>query len=325
MKQRRAETADGAAADVVHALGERVKELNCLYGIARLAERFPDSIDDILAGALDLLPPAWQFPEVARARILFRGGRRQNPGYGRVKTSQSAPLKVGGETVGEISVGYAARRPPAFEGPFLREERALIDGVADYLGVIAGRIEAGRQLAEANRLLTVEREALREANAALRAVLARIEEEKREIRRDIGADVERILMPILHAMELELPAVKRPYVDLLRRNLLDIAAPFAGPLSANAARLTPAEMAVSAMIRGGLRTKEIARLRGIAPATVNRHREHIRRKLELTGRRVNLVSHLQGLAAAPAREGTGASGGEGGGRQAVSRAVSSEQ
>ena len=30
--------AGGSAAELVHALGERVKELQCLYGIARLAE-----------------------------------------------------------------------------------------------------------------------------------------------------------------------------------------------------------------------------------------------------------------------------------------------
>ena len=286
-----------AAVDVVHALGERVKELDCLYGIARLAERHPDSVDDILAGALRILPPAWQYPEAARARIVFRGKTRQSAGFTRAKARQNAPIRVGGETVGEVAVGYVKLRPASFEGPFLREERALIDGVAEYLGVIAGRIEAGRALTEAHRLLTVEREALREANIALRAVLARIEEEKREMRRDIGPGGERVLLPILHALELELPASKRAYADLLRRNLLDVAAPFAGPLSAALPNLTPAETAICTMIRGGLRTKEIARLRGTSAATINRHREHIRRKLGLANRPVNLVTHLQGLAA----------------------------
>ncbi len=283
--------------DVQHALGERIKELDCLYAIARLAERFPDSVDDLLAGAVRVLPPAWQYPDVARARISFRGRQWRSGGFARVNAVQSAPFRVGGETVGEVSVGYVKPRPAAHEGPFLREERALVDGVAEYLGVIAGRIEAARELAEAHRRLTVEREALREANAALRVVLARIEEEKREMRRDIGAGVERVLLPILHALELELPASKRAYVDLLRRNLLDVAAPFAGPLSASLPQLTPAETAICTMIRGGLRTKEIARLRGTSPATVHRHREHIRRKLGLANRPVNLVTHLQGLAA----------------------------
>ncbi len=287
----------GAADGVLHALGERIKELDCLYGIARLAERFPDSVDDFLAGVLRLLPAAWQYPDVARARITYRGRRRQSPGFPRAVVLQSAAMRVGAEAVGGVTVGCVRTRPASDEGPFLKEERSLIDGVAEYLGVIAGRIEAGGALAEAHRLLTVEREALREANAALRVVLARIEEEKREMRRDIGAGVERVLLPILHALELELPAGKRAYADLLRRNLLDVAAPFAGPLSAALPTLTPAETAICTMIRGGLRTKEIARLRGTSAATINRHREHIRRKLGLANRPVNLVTHLQGLAA----------------------------
>ncbi|MBU4461114.1 MAG: helix-turn-helix transcriptional regulator [Verrucomicrobia bacterium] len=285
-----------ASADVAHALGERVKELNCLYGIARLAERHPGSLDRVLSGAVRILPPAWQHPRAARARIEYRGVRRQSPGFGQVVAVQSAPIRVGDGVAGEVAVGYVGRRPAADEGPFLREERALIEGVAEYLGAIAGRIETGVQLAEANRLLTVERESLREANIALRAVLSRIEEEKREMRRDVAAAVERVLMPILHALEVEMPASKRAYVDLLRRNLLDVAAPFASRLSVASPGLTPAETAVCTMIRSGLRTKEIARLRGIAAATVNRHREHIRRKLGLAGRRVNLVTHLQSLA-----------------------------
>ena len=38
------------------ALRERIKELNCLYGIARLAERYYDSMDDFLRCLVDFLP-----------------------------------------------------------------------------------------------------------------------------------------------------------------------------------------------------------------------------------------------------------------------------
>ena len=76
--------------------------------------------------------------------------------------------------------------------------------------------------------------------------------------------------------------------------------PHGGRLSAAQA----AGIAAAALAHGNgeidLSARANLQLRGIAPATVNRHREHIRRKLELTGRRVNLVSHLQGLAPAPA-------------------------
>jgi len=59
-------------------------------------------------------------------------------------------------------------------------------------------------------------------------------------------------------------------------------------------QLTPVEIAISTMIRNGLTNKEIAQLRSIALATVQRHRENIRRKLGLKNRKINLTTYLQG-------------------------------
>jgi DNA-binding CsgD family transcriptional regulator len=50
------------------------------------------------------------------------------------------------------------------------------------------------------------------------------------------------------------------------------------------------------MIKTGMRTKEIAQLRGVSVATINRHREHIRRKLRIANKKVNLITYLQSTA-----------------------------
>ncbi|MBM4148625.1 MAG: helix-turn-helix transcriptional regulator [Lentisphaerae bacterium] len=284
---------DAAGPAIRHALRERIKELRCLYAIAMLAERHTGSVEDFLRAAVDELPPSWQYPECAGARIEFRGKAYETAGYRRTPWRQVSPVAVAGERAGTVEVSYDRQMPASCEGPFLREERLLIDGVSEYIGAIAGRILAEQELTEANRLLVSEREALREANAALRAVLARIGEEKDEVARSIRENVERILVPILKSLSLSLPRNKRRYAELLEENLLQIAAPFAGRLAAEFSSLTPTEIAVCNMIRGGIGTKEIARLRGVSPATVSRHREHIRRKLGLAGQRVNLVSFLQ--------------------------------
>jgi DNA-binding CsgD family transcriptional regulator len=57
--------------------------------------------------------------------------------------------------------------------------------------------------------------------------------------------------------------------------------------------LTPTEINICNMIQSGLRTKEIAEMRGVSAATINRHREHIRRKLKITNSEVNLMTYLQ--------------------------------
>jgi DNA-binding CsgD family transcriptional regulator len=275
------------------ALRERIKELNCLYGITRLTERGPDSLEEFLQRVVTILPPSWQYPEVTCARITFQGKTYKTEGFKVSKWRQAARVMMFGEPVGEVEVFYTQQRPALFEGPFLREERALLDAVAENIGTVAMRLSAERKLQETNKQLTVEREALREANAALRAVLARIEEEKLKIHKDIRANVDKVLMPIVYALLTEVPSLQRKYVELLRDNLVEITSPFINQLTEKYHSLTPTEIGICNMIRSGLRSKEIAQMRGISLATVSRHRERIRRKLRLANTQVNLITYLQ--------------------------------
>ena len=154
-------------------------------------------------------------------------------------------------------------------------------------------MSADLELQETNQQLTLERKALQEANTALRLVLTRIEQEKQEIHQDINTNVEKVLMPILHALSLQLPQSQQKYVEILQTNVKEITSPFVSQLSLSYHSMTPTEIAICNMIRNGMRTKEIAEMRGISEATVNRHREKIRRKLKITNQDVNLATFLQ--------------------------------
>ena len=275
------------------ALRERIKELNCLYGISLLSERYSDSIDDLLRNLVNILPPSWQYPEITCARIIFNGKTYKSRGFKVTKWRQSSQISMYNEPVGEVEVLYLEGCPPEDEGPFLKEERVLLDAVAERIGKIATRISAEQELQESNKQLTVERKALQETNAALRTVLTRIEEEKQSIYKNVQSNVEKILMPILHALTLELPIMQRKYVELLRTNLEELASPFINHLSRKFLSLTPTEIKICNMIRSGLRTKEIAQIQGVSMATINRHREHIRQKLEITNKEINLTTFLQ--------------------------------
>jgi DNA-binding CsgD family transcriptional regulator len=87
----------------------------------------------------------------------------------------------------------------------------------------------------------------------------------------------------------------RAYVELLRENLQDIASPFINKLSKRTALLTPRELEVANLIRAGRSSKEIADVLSIAPGTVIQQRKSIRRKLKISGKKVNLRSYLQTL------------------------------
>lgn len=277
------------------ALRERIKELNCLYGIARLAEHYSDSLEDFLRCLADILPLSWQYPEIACARVVFKEQTFKSRNYKATKWRQSSQIMMYNEPAGDVTIFYLEERPPSDEGPFLKEERALLDEVAQRIGATAARIAAERELQENNRQLLLERAALQEANAALRAVMANIEREKQGIYKDMQANIEKIVMPLLHALSLELPKVKRKYADILRTSLEEITSPFVSRFLHQYRSLTPTEIGICNMIRNGLRTKEIAQMRNVSPATVNRHREHIRRKLNIANNNANLTTYLRSI------------------------------
>jgi DNA-binding CsgD family transcriptional regulator len=100
-------------------------------------------------------------------------------------------------------------------------------------------------------------------------------------------------MPILHELFIAVPKSQRKFVELLQDNLEEITSPFVSHLSTKFQTLTPTEIQICTMIKSGLRTKEIAELRGVSPATINRHRERIRRKLAINNSDVNLATFLR--------------------------------
>ncbi|MGB8992680.1 MAG: LuxR C-terminal-related transcriptional regulator, partial [Desulfobaccales bacterium] len=236
---------------------------------------------------------SWQYPDITCARVLFKGKTHTSDRFQVTSWRQASRIYMYHESVGECAVFYLEECPAADEGPFLKEERALLDAVAEQIGTIATRMSADSELQETNRQLALERVALQESNTALKAVLARIEQEKEEIHHDIKTNVEKILMPILHGLGEQLTPAQIKYVEMLQKNLEEITSPFISKLSVSYHSMTPTEIAICNMIRNGLRTKEIAEMRGVSEATVNRHREKIRRKLKLTNQDTNLTTFLQ--------------------------------
>jgi len=144
------------------ALAERVKELTCLYGIAQIAGEPSVSLEEVLQCIVELLPPAWQHPEIAVARITLDGIAYTTPGFRECSQAQTAEITVGGASRGVVEVAYVERKPDLDEGPFLKEERSLIDAVAGQVALVIERRQAEEdklklyaQLRHADRLATI--------------------------------------------------------------------------------------------------------------------------------------------------------------------------
>jgi len=87
---------DGQLSDSTRAaLTERVKELTCLYGIAQIAGQPGLSLEQIIQRIVELLPPAWQYPEAASARIILDGIAYTTQGFRGCRQKQMAEIIVG--------------------------------------------------------------------------------------------------------------------------------------------------------------------------------------------------------------------------------------
>ena len=126
-------TVDKSVDNLLYALKERAKELNCLYDIEELFSRPDASLSAILEGIVGAIPEGWQFPDVCQAKITCGDIVFQSPNFRETPWVLTANVTVEGEVIGKINVSYREERPRADEGPFLKEERKLIDTIADRL------------------------------------------------------------------------------------------------------------------------------------------------------------------------------------------------
>jgi signal transduction histidine kinase len=149
-------------AKIVAALRERVKELDCLYEITRLSQRQDMALDGILAGACSVAARAWQYPAATCVRVTLGGRSQATDNWRRPVARQESPIRIHGEAVGRLEVGYLGNYPEADEGPFLREERHLLDAVAEHLGRIVEARKNEEHLRQLSRELIQAQETERQ-------------------------------------------------------------------------------------------------------------------------------------------------------------------
>lgn len=144
------------------ALRERIKELTCLYDIAQIAGQPDKSLEEILQGIVEILPSAWQYPETTSARLVLRGVSYTTGDSPANCQKQSADIFVNGKPRGFIEIGYAEQKPELDEGPFLKEERSLLNEIARQTALIIERrqveedkLKLHDQLRHADRLATI--------------------------------------------------------------------------------------------------------------------------------------------------------------------------
>ncbi len=85
------------------------------------------------------------------------------------------------------------------------------------------------------------------------------------------------------------------YLTIIESNIQEITSPFTKRLLGKYLGLTPMEVQAASLIKEGKATKEIAELLNVSENTVSSIRFHIRKKLDLTHKKINLRHYLKSL------------------------------
>jgi len=167
-------------------LQERVRELNCLYGISRIMEKAGLSLEDILLDVVEIIPPSWQYPEITCARVTLGDKVFETGDFRETPWRLARDVSVYGEKAGVLEVCYLEERPDADTGPFLKEEEDLLRAVAEHLGRIIERKESERELSSyrgrLEDLVDERTQELQEINMRLQREISEREREQRELK-----------------------------------------------------------------------------------------------------------------------------------------------
>jgi PAS domain S-box-containing protein len=149
------------------------------------------------------------------------------------------------------------------------------------------------QLRRTSHDLERERHELTEKNIALKQILDHIEQEKSEFRKEISARIETLLKPMIAKLKNNGGHLTKKDISQLETSLNGIVGADVDRFKENLTKLTPRELDICELIKKGYSSKEIAAFLSVSVQTVHKHRQLIRRKLQLNNQDVNLAAYLR--------------------------------
>jgi len=132
--------------ELEHLVAERVKELNCLYNISKLTGEENITVEAFLQAAVDIIPPSCQYPEITCSRIQLNGRTYKTDNFKKTDWLLCKEIIVSGKREGKIEIYYLKEKPEIDEGPFVKEERYLINSVAEQLGHTIDRFQIEKRI-----------------------------------------------------------------------------------------------------------------------------------------------------------------------------------
>jgi PAS domain S-box-containing protein len=178
----------------------------------------------------------------------------------------------------------------------IRNEQGEMVQLLELTLDITERKQAEQALREKEAELVLKTNNLEEVNTALRVLLKQREGDKEELEEKVLSNVKGLVLPYLEKLKMtSLDANQISYMSILESNLKEIISPFSRKLSSKYLGLTPTEIRVANLIKDEKTTKEIAGFMNLSEKTVETHRAHIRKKIGIKHKKVNLRTYLSSL------------------------------
>jgi PAS domain S-box-containing protein len=144
--------------------------------------------------------------------------------------------------------------------------------------------------------LEIKARELEELNTALKVLLKRREDDRMELEDRVSHNVRSLIQPHLGRLKKSAAGEKeKALISMIESNLTVIISPFTQKLSSKTMNLTPKEIEVANLIKEGKTTKEIAEHMNVSKSAIDTHRDHIRKKLGLKNKKMNLRSYLHSI------------------------------
>ncbi|MBT4485714.1 MAG: PAS domain S-box protein [Candidatus Latescibacteria bacterium] len=157
---------------------------------------------------------------------------------------------------------------------------------------ITERINAEEALELSKKKLKEQRNILEQKNIALREIIEQVEFEKKRIQENVIKNINDIVFPILEKIKNQ---ISNDYIILIEQILDNITSSFGLNITKAKLKLTQREIEICTLIRNGNSNKEISKNLNISIHTVEKHRNNIRKKLDILNKDINLVTYIQNL------------------------------
>jgi len=219
-----------------------------------------------------------------------------------LKAMAGIPIRLQGKIVGVIGLGNTNS---ASDNEFGKQQKAILEQYSKLASIALDNAnlysKLQQELNERKRVegvlkgreseLKIQTKNLEEANIALKVLLNKRDEDKQEFERRIFLNIKHLIFPGLERLQqASVTEYQKVIFQILKSNLMEIISPFAHKMTFT--NLTPTEIQIANLIRFGKTSKEIANSLNLCKETIDCHRKHIRRKVGITKKKINMRTYL---------------------------------